>query len=47
MTRTDDVNLLEKNIYEILRNKLIEWRESNITRWNWSCQQRLQDVIKQ
>jgi hypothetical protein len=42
----DDVNSLEKHIYEILRNKFIEWREPHVTRWHWACQKRLQDIAR-
>ncbi|CAF0923544.1 unnamed protein product [Adineta steineri] len=45
-TRGDDVILLEKSIYEILRDKFIEWREPHVTHWHWACQKRLQQIIK-
>jgi hypothetical protein len=42
----DDVDSLGKNIYEVLRQKFIEWREPHVTRWHWTCQKRLQEIIK-
>ena len=46
MTRLEDVSSLERHIYDILRNKFMEWRGSYVTSWHWSCQKVLQDIIK-
>ncbi len=45
-TLMEDVTSLEKNIYETLREKIMNWREPHMTRWHWGCQKRLQEILK-
>ncbi len=46
VTRLEDVTVLEKYIYETLRDKIVKWREPHMTRWHWACQKRLQEIVK-
>ncbi|CAF4464452.1 unnamed protein product [Rotaria sp. Silwood2] len=45
-TRSDDAEILSKEISHILRNKMIDWREANATSWHHVCQKHLEEIIK-
>ncbi|CAF0892399.1 unnamed protein product [Rotaria sp. Silwood1] len=45
-TRTEDVNILHVQIQDMLRRKMVDWREANVTSWHHVFQKRLQDIIK-
>lgn len=46
-TNRDEVNTLQTQIYEILRDKIQDWRLPEATRWNFGFQRRLNEFLKE
>ena len=46
-TRRADVDMLQKKINDVLHSKFLEWRGTNLTRWNSAFERILREIVQQ